>query len=72
MEGIVGRDFVKEVTCDKSFEWDTGGDLSRPFSVPALHFPLPRKPQARFIIWSLLILEPSVQSIETYETAGSK
>ena len=25
---------------------------------------------ARFIIWSLLILEPSVQSIETYETAG--
>ncbi len=33
-EGIVGRDFVKEVTCKESFVWDASGDLSRPFSVP--------------------------------------
>ena len=33
-EGIVGRDFVKEVTCEKSFTWDESGELSKPFSVP--------------------------------------
>ena len=33
-EGIVGRDFVKEVTCEKSFIWDESGELSKPFSVP--------------------------------------
>ena len=34
MEGIVGRDFVKEVTCKEPFTWDDSGDLSKPFSVP--------------------------------------
>ncbi|MAE53711.1 MAG: carbamoyl phosphate synthase small subunit [Opitutae bacterium] len=42
-EGIVGRDFVKEVTCEKSFEWDTGGDLSRPFSVPGTSLSITEK-----------------------------
>ena len=33
-EGLVGRDFVKEVTCKESFIWDASGELSQPFSVP--------------------------------------
>lgn len=33
-EGIVGRDFVKEVTCKESFTWDASGELSKPFAVP--------------------------------------
>jgi carbamoyl-phosphate synthase small subunit len=33
-EGIVGQDFVKEVTCKESFVWDASGELSQPFSVP--------------------------------------
>ena len=31
--GIVGKDFVKEVTCEKSFTWDPSGEMSKPFTV---------------------------------------
>ena len=31
--GIVGRDFVKEVTCRESFTWDPSGEESRSFTV---------------------------------------
>lgn len=33
-EGIVGRDFVKEVTCKEPYVWDASGELSKSFSVP--------------------------------------
>ena len=32
-EGIVGQDFVKEVTCKESFTWDPSGEESRVFTV---------------------------------------
>ena len=31
--GITGKDFVKEVTCRKSFTWDPSGEDSKPFTV---------------------------------------
>ena len=31
--GIVGKDFVKEVTCKDSFTWDSSGEESRTFTV---------------------------------------
>lgn len=31
--GIVGRDFVKEVTCKESFTWDPSGEKSQAFTV---------------------------------------
>ena len=31
--GIAGKDFVKEVTCKKSFTWDPSGEDSKPFTV---------------------------------------
>lgn len=32
-EGIVGKDFVKEVTCKESMIWDSAGENSQPFTV---------------------------------------
>ena len=32
-EGIVGKDFVKEVTCKESMIWDSAGENSKPFTV---------------------------------------
>ena len=31
--GIVGKDFVKEVTCKNSYTWDPSGEKSKPFTV---------------------------------------
>jgi len=32
--GILGEDYVKEVTCDEGFIWDERGDQKKPFTVP--------------------------------------
>ena len=37
--GIVGKDFVKEVTCEKSFTWDPSGEKSKPFTVVGTNLP---------------------------------
>ena len=37
--GIVGKDFVKEVTCEKSYTWDPSGEISKPFTVVGTNLP---------------------------------
>ena len=37
--GIVGKDFVKEVTCEKSYTWDPSGERSKPFTVVGTNLP---------------------------------
>ena len=37
--GIVGQDFVKEVTCKKSFTWDPTGEKSKSFTVVGTNLP---------------------------------
>jgi carbamoyl-phosphate synthase small subunit len=37
--GIVGKDFVKEVTCEKSYTWDPSGEMSKPFTVVGTNLP---------------------------------
>ena len=37
--GIVGKDFVKEVSCKESYTWDSSGEKSRPFTVIGTQLP---------------------------------
>ncbi|MDG1326038.1 MAG: glutamine-hydrolyzing carbamoyl-phosphate synthase small subunit [Opitutales bacterium] len=37
--GIVGKDFVKEVSCKESYTWDESGEKSRPFTVIGTQLP---------------------------------
>ena len=37
--GIVGKDFVKEVTCEKSYTWDPLGEMSKSFTVVGTNLP---------------------------------
>lgn len=38
-KGLVGQDFVKEVTCKKSYTWDSTGEKSQPFTVVGTNLP---------------------------------
>ena len=33
-EGVIGMDYVREVTTSETYEWDPKGDLSQPWTVP--------------------------------------
>ena len=37
--GIVGKDFVKEVSCKESYTWDSSGEKSQPFTVIGTQLP---------------------------------
>ena len=37
--GIVGKDFVKEVTCKNPYTWDPSGEMSKPFTVVGTNLP---------------------------------
>ena len=38
-KGLVGQDFVKEVTCKKPYSWDPSGEKSKPFTVVGTNLP---------------------------------
>lgn len=54
-EGIVGADYVKEVTCAESFVWDPNGLSKTPFTVPGtlLEPPVIDRPQLKIVAFDL-------------------
>ena len=54
-EGIVGADYVKEVTCAESFVWDSEGIHKTPFTVPGtrLEPPVIDRPQFKIVAFDL-------------------
>jgi carbamoyl-phosphate synthase small subunit len=53
--GLVGVDFVKEVTCSEAFLWDSAGKDKTPFTVPGtvLEAPVLERPALRVVAFDL-------------------
>lgn len=47
-EGLLGVDFVKDVTAKESYQWDPEARESRPFSVPGTHLHSDAVPKKRY------------------------
>jgi carbamoyl-phosphate synthase small subunit len=48
--GIIGKDFVKEVSCKESYTWDSSGEKSRPFTVIGTQLPSTFKQECTYRI----------------------
>lgn len=46
--GLLGIDYVREVTCKAAYHWDPDGSLSKPFAVEGTHLNLLNRPKKTF------------------------